>query len=674
MLLITKFVTMNAEKGHSQEWAPTVARPSGLPLSNRHSSTELAEAAGAIALVAISPLGHEGTHPVSFLLYRTLLIGMIGLALWRACASASGRKPDISIRFLVAWATGLTLSLCSILTLDGSLFDPLYWWYNDVLFVGAFIALSTIARHWQVRTRLIVLAGVVLTNLSYLVPSVLAAERPILATFVNPNYFASYLLVGFAVVLATLTHAQQWKIRVAALGAAFLYLYGFAQAFSRGATMAAGAVILLAAVRYNRWTAKRLIAAGLVLIAALAGGTASTGLIRKFTDFNAFDPYNYTRPQIWLSTVRMIGDHPVLGIGRGQYPYVSPQYAFPVEDRVARYLKRAPMAHSQYLHYPAEIGIPASLILLSALGYLWIRALRRRNQTSSFVVLFNEAALLTGTGLAVHALVDNNWTVPVLSSAIVVCAMADLVPRGSWTWAPSGSRQLRTLLLGILGVLLVHSTFLPFVALAFNEVGHRNYRAGNLDGAETWHRMALTMAPGAPTFLDNAGTVYLERYRRDRKLRDLELAESYFDRAAAANPRDDQYLRHRQNAALERLTGDREQDLPIHETVIRLNRRQLEITPTNPFVRSNLAEALLQSGKLDEAVQELNNAIAYEPNYVPAYLQLSRLHAMQNNLEDSRSAREHGLAVLERFLSYRTDEPYELLLLGRPLPQAKENP
>src|ERR1019366_8236873 len=116
-----------------------------------------------------------------------------------------------------------------------------------------------------------------------LIVDLLIGRRPLIGPFVNPNYFASYLLVGFSVSVAlALFETSGIQKAIAAFCALFLY-YGMTQAWSRGATLAAvgAAVIGIARFSKERRIGRKKIAliVGLVL---LAGAAASPVLIRKF--------------------------------------------------------------------------------------------------------------------------------------------------------------------------------------------------------------------------------------------------------------------------------------------------------------------------------------------------------------------------------------------------------
>ena len=100
--------------------------------------------------------------------------------------------------------------------------------------------------------------------------------------------------------------------------------------------------------------------------------------------------------------------------------------------------------------------------------------------------------------------------------------------------------------------------------------------------------------------------------------------------------------------------------------IIAIDRDILRIDPVNPFARKNLAEALYNVGDHEGAELELNRALEFEPNYIPAYLRLSDWFNESGDPARSDEYRQRGIAVAVKYQNEKTSEPYESLLLGRP--------
>src|SRR5207247_7509383 len=172
--------------------------------------------------------------------------------------------------------------------------------------------------------------------------------------------------------------------------------------------------------------------------------------------------------------------------------------------------------------------------------------------------------------------------------------------------------------------------------------------------------------PNQPVFLDNLGMVYLRQFTDTKEPRMLELAEKYFARAIASAPQALDPRIHMETVWVRSLTGNREQDREIHKRIIENNTQLLVVDPFVPFARKNLAEALYHLGESERALQELKKAIEYEPNYVPAYLQLASWYRELGNTAESDRCTAAAVAVVLKYRNFKPNEPYEGLLLARP--------
>jgi O-antigen ligase len=627
--------------------------------------------AGLLLIVGLTPLGNEATQPLIFIVYRTLLAGVIAICL---LAISRNSAPSISPVFLAAGASSFLFMLFSFLGRPGSNFEGFYRWYQLVLFALAFLVLTAFFQKQGLGWKYTVLAGVVAIDVTYLTVELVLGHQPVIGPFVNPNYFASFLLAGFSIGAALTLFANTTWMRVGGAVVSLYLYYGMTQAWSRGATLAALGVVLVAALRFGRQHAISWLRIGIAMaiLAALAA-IASPTLLNKFMDGGERDPYNYMRPKVWMSTLTMIGEHPLLGVGLGQYNHVSKKFTAPVEGSVARYLKRPGIAHSEYLQYAAETGLPAALLLFGTAGYLLWTAAWKTRFCSAESRAIQEAAILVAVAIGTHALVDNNWTVPVMAVGLIVFSLADCLPKGNWKFRfPVLSRTALVAAAMITVVVLAHSILIPGLALYFNERGHRAYLAKDLHSAEAWHRAAAAIVPDQSVFLDNAGLAYFDMYMTGGDRKYLDFAQTFFRAAMEANPNADEPRRHMESALIQRLTGQVKRDKTVHLSLIELDREILRIDPFNPFVRKNLAEALYNSGSHNEAEQEMLRTIEAEPNYVPAYLRLADWYQEKGRMKESATYRNRAIDIVSRYQNVQMAERYEALLLGRPDPQMNQ--
>jgi O-antigen ligase/Flp pilus assembly protein TadD len=614
-----------------------------------------------VALVVVTTLGGSGGAAWVFLTYRTLL------PLIAILCFIGSRQADLRIcpYFLAAVCGLIALMLISVLRIPGSHFEGFYLWYKHTFFICAFISLANYARYQSARWRGLILGSVIVVGIVHTIPDLLLNRTFAGFSRNNPNYFATLLLIGLAGSLAVAVFGIRIKWRLAAgFSAAFLLLC-ILLTNSRGGTLAAGAAVFIAAIRAgNRIPRQVWMLLGLVLLVTMV--VASPFLVSKFLDRGERDPYNYARTQIWLNTLPVIAEHPILGTGFGQFVHASNRFAFPIEGQVARYLKRSRMAHSEYLQHIAEIGIPASLLMFSIFGYLLMLAWKRANRAWPEYRCFQEAAILTAVGVGLHGFVDNCWTIPVMASGLVVFSLADLLPLRKKTvvrtWSP-----LRVAAATALGALVyAHSVVIPGIALAYNDAGHSAFQKSDLESAERLHLASLRFVPDHPLFLDNLGMVYMQKSMDTRTPALLVLAEEYFSQAIAASPKSLDPHIHTETALIRSLNGNADHDDAVYHRIIKNNTELLELDPFIPGPRTNLAIAFYNLGRREEAIKEVQQALEYEPNYVPGYLQIAKWYAEMGNAAEADRYRAAAFRIVHKYRDYRTTDPYVGILLARP--------
>lgn len=609
-----------------------------------------------IFLVSITPFGNESTDGWAIFLHRSLLCGIIAL-----CVVSLGRRAtsDLEIKAYLLVGGSLLVMFFAIWASSRATFDGFYLWYQHLLFVLFFIFLTRFNRPQTIEWKATILASLTVVIVVHCAWSLATQEAPISGPFVNTNYFGSYLLVGLASSLATATRHQRtfWRI-LGALSAAFL-LFGITQTVSRGALVAALGITVLAMGKLDRrlWI---LVAIGLIIL--LVG--FSPQIMSKFTDLGSLDSYNYLRPKIWRSTLSMVVERPLLGVGLEGYGDVASRFPVAAEGTVGRYARRHKIAHSEYLHYAAEIGIPGVLLFVSLLGYFFLAMARLRSEPRGGDSFLNEAGFLAAAGVGAHALVDNNFTVPVVAAALTLVSLTRIpLPRRSQMRFPT-SLEAKTATALILAAVYLHSTLIPALAIHFNERGQRAFQAERFDDAERAHRMAVTLAPNHPLLLTNLGTMYLSQFSRTRDVHWLDAADAFFSRAVALNP--DFIVARRQHHAVltRRLNAMAFQSREMLGQLITNSREVLRVDPVSVFVRRNLAEALNSSGERDAAIRELRASIELEPNFVPVYRRLAEWYEERQDTAQSAGFRRDADRILATFAHTKDMNGYEVDLLG----------
>lgn len=218
------------------------------------------------------------------------------------------------------------------------------------------------------------------------------------------NRYAQVMLMLVPLGLMTVSAERSRWLKVAAIACAGLAAIAVALTFSRGAALAAGIILLvMVAMRYVRvshlFAAAGLIA--LVLIAVPQYGervTSVTGLLSLLTEdtpTSAADNSLLSRATENLTAIGVWADHPLVGVGPGEFPSYYRDYA----DEIGLSIRAQDReAHNLYLGIAAESGSLGLITFLAAVGVtMWQLARVRRR---ALIVRPDLAAMATGFLLA----------------------------------------------------------------------------------------------------------------------------------------------------------------------------------------------------------------------------------------------------------------------------------
>ncbi len=226
-------------------------------------------------------------------------------------------------------------------------------------------------------------------------------------SFGHPNLLAVFLAITMAASIAIATGGAKVlrPLGFASFGAT---VAGLTLSLSRGGLLAAGAAIAIMLVwrPFRRATAVAL-AVGLAAV-AISGGSA-VGSSQTFDRVTQrLESVSYSargadpRLFLWRATPGIVRDHPLIGVGVGQFPLISQRY------RLIDPLTNAPFshAHNLALNTLAEMGLLglAAFIWLAAIlvGLLWRGCTRTTGRERSYAVAVTAALV----AVAVQGMVD----------------------------------------------------------------------------------------------------------------------------------------------------------------------------------------------------------------------------------------------------------------------------
>jgi hypothetical protein len=212
------------------------------------------------------------------------------------------------------------------------------------------------------------------------------------STFSHPNGYAGYvalLLPGFAgAALVCLRNRADRRLTRLAAAVALLGTAALWTSHSRGALLAVAAVGLAAALIFGwqriarKWLTLAAVAAlGVAAVLVFRSGSLSSGLGKDTGTMAA-------RLDYWRATAKMIGDHPWLGVGPGNFQGYYPRYM------AATAGEKIKDPHNFVLELWATGGIFVLLAVLTALVALFVYVWRGTRNPSP-------TPPLNGEGLAV---------------------------------------------------------------------------------------------------------------------------------------------------------------------------------------------------------------------------------------------------------------------------------
>jgi O-antigen ligase len=167
-------------------------------------------------------------------------------------------------------------------------------------------------------------------------------------------------------------------------------------------------------LRRRRRSAVALLLVLLLIPACYASWVGLDAVISRFEMLGHAGAMEQDRLPIWRDSLRAIRDFKWLGTGLGTYDWAAGHYQTAFLDRQYEH------AHSDYLEFAAEIGIPAAALLFAGLWGLLASAARAAvvsNDRGGRVLAAGCAGAMVG--ILLHAITDFNLQIP--ANALLFC-------------------------------------------------------------------------------------------------------------------------------------------------------------------------------------------------------------------------------------------------------------
>jgi O-antigen ligase len=269
----------------------------------------------------------------------------------------------------------------------------------------------------------------------------------------DPNWFAALLLPAIVFIAFLLVTERPRVTRVALVVLVFVFTIGLFQTESRGGIIALAATGVASVFVAGRVRGRALVATVLIAIVGVTyfGFVASPASRARVTRLNAQDSSG--RNDLWRIGLAMAADHPVLGVGSGNFTDVSPRYAERGFDIVnINYVVDTPkVAHNTFLNVLDELGIPGLGLFALIVGGAFVTAfaaIRAFVHTDDLSMeMTARAFVLASIGMLVASFFFSGayqkqlWLF--IGAAIALSTAARSYP-GSREWAEASSSQSST--------------------------------------------------------------------------------------------------------------------------------------------------------------------------------------------------------------------------------------
>lgn len=220
------------------------------------------------------------------------------------------------------------------------------------------------------------------------------------SVYYNPLIFAETLILTMPLLfVASISRLFPVIWRKFALLVLLISLFALMLTYSRGAAVALAAstsLLFIKEVRIRRLAYKAI--PFIVLALILQWGLISSIFMRRLPTMQYLsEPSNAITERLngWQSSLTMISDRPLTGVGLGMFKYNYPQYM------ISEAILQLESAHNLYLNIAVEMGILGLIFFLIILGIIIKRAIFLTKSKDPFIKDISLGLLASAAGYSV---------------------------------------------------------------------------------------------------------------------------------------------------------------------------------------------------------------------------------------------------------------------------------
>jgi len=621
------------------------------------------------------PFNEGGMTNLSVLIIQTAIIAVAGILLL-------GYWQRRELRLGIGWfevCLGLFFALGLLSLVSSPYAYSTLIVIIDFLFLGLFFLIFKYPPYWQIdssRLRYIIVGSASLGSVIGLYQYFVQEEGRVRGGFLDPNYFATFLNIGIALVLGLVFFkVKRWAGRLLWLLLLLVMSAALMLTKSRGGLL--GFLVILIIIPMLKKKRYLLIPLVIILLVMLVPNPFRDYVLQTARS----DIYAFQRIDIWRMSFSMLKDHPWWGVSLGNFGLFTPPYSFPVEEAVGRYAKIPRQAHNSLLHLGVETGAGGILLLTAILLFLLYYSVKLIKKRES---LPNPSLIIGSIGgfwsVMVQSLFCNNllnraigfhtvFLISVIYNYFTTYCPENRSSRAKWELACSfGGRRRRGALyiLLVMGIIFYLVVFIPYYGHHLYLKGTEYLGAGDLIKGSNYLQQAVRTLPIQPNYHATLGDVYKDYFKRKGDLSAFYYADWKYRRAVELVPQEPTFFLRKAelySALTARDLGGEEAFEMIEESLL----AGFKLRPRDPLLCYDLANFYRARGKRELAEEYLKRAVELEPNFIRVHHSLWELYKEAKRLEEAQREEQIGQSLASKFRDYPVgDSTYLMELLRIP--------